>query len=243
MGTPRLGAVLGLEGTRQRIVSLRPFFLGRTEVTVGDFRAAPTGARPWTRSKPHCMFEETPDAFYDRMPMNCVNWHEARAYCIAVGRDLPTEAQFEYVAGGLRGYLFPWGDQPPTCRDAVYGRAGPIPAAADDGVKECYGLGEGPQLPGSGALDRVRVNGGEVLDLVGNLSEWVRDRYEPDDRNCWSPGVLFDPLCEPGPIDRRAYKGGEWTSGRLGMTAALRNGTAPTARSNGYGFRCARPGD
>src|SRR5205085_185283 len=64
-----------------------------------------------------------PDDEHAKLPLNCVGWDTARAYCHLLGKDLPTEAQLEFLASG-RGFEFSyaWGEDDPDCGDTVWGR-------------------------------------------------------------------------------------------------------------------------
>src|SRR6185369_9616170 len=57
------------------------------------------------------------------LPLDCTSWAKARAFCQSRGMDLPTEAQLQYAAGGLASHLYVWGDDEPSCDDAVFNRS------------------------------------------------------------------------------------------------------------------------
>jgi len=108
------GVGLNDENTVRRLVRLSPFYVQSREVTVADYRALlePQGRpggdvlRPtdWSgcavgiNPGDYCRYTRTPKP-YDDQPVTCLG-RDAAAYCAALGGQLPTEAQLEYVAGG-----------------------------------------------------------------------------------------------------------------------------------------------
>src|SRR6185436_233528 len=121
-----------------------------------------------------CNWTQMP-AFED-LPINCINKDLAAATCKSFGKELPSEAQYEFAATG-RGaeWAYPWGNDEPTCDDAVWGRGG------FGGPTAAYGYADsdcrpssdfGGTLPGAiGRLDRVALTDGagarrEVVDLA-----------------------------------------------------------------------------
>ncbi len=231
----------GLVASGKRLVELAPFYMQVSEVSIGDFRrsnlAEPgdpaTGADcPWT-------LEPRPDE--DRRPVGCVTWAKARAYCLARGGDLPTEAQYEYAASGTTGQRYVWGDDDPTCADAVYGHVVLANGNRVDGV--CQKTG-GASTSGQGARDRLVLSGGlPIVDLAGNMREWARDAWNDDPGGaCWRAGLFRDPYCDtPGVgVDPtlRTKKGGSFVEGPVLLRAAQR---APSDRGQlDLGFRCVR---
>jgi formylglycine-generating enzyme required for sulfatase activity len=127
----------------------------------------------------------------DALPVTCISWVKATEYCNSLGGDLPTEAQFEFVAGGMRSQRHVWGTDDPTCADAVWGRD-----QTPEALCRAAGTLGAPLPPGSGARDRLSVGGGVVVDLAGNVDEWVRDMWNRISEPCWTPSLLRDPLCE-----------------------------------------------
>lgn len=239
MGNPRLDVLDAREadGTSERVVVLSPFYLDRAEVTVAEMRAArvarviddPVEATP---SQPGCIYTAAPGKG-DDLPVNCLSWQRARAYCTKVGKRLPSEAEYEYAAGALESRAFPWGGDLPSCADARHGGGASCPEV------------KGPALAGSGARDRVTFGSASIVDLAGNLRELVADRFRRGDEPCWGDGVFVDPVCELDPAEAlvaRSVRGGSYRDEGTLLRAALR-GFVENERfaiSELVGFRCAR---
>ncbi len=107
-GTFTVGAAAtGLESVQERQVDLEQFSIDETEVTNAAYlpfvqlegAPAPTS---WGTSG---FAQEEAD-----FPVIGVEWAWANAYCAALGKRLPTEAEWEAAARGPEGSLFPWGD-------------------------------------------------------------------------------------------------------------------------------------
>lgn len=239
----------GIATDVERLVVLSPFFLDAYETTVGDFRGQPlTGVVSWTGSddgtsqNDWCSYSNLPSR--DGLPMNCVTWAAAQAYCASMGASLPTEAQLEYVEGGLQSSLYVWGENDPSCSGAVYGLVGyGISWGTGDGECRAPLAFGGPRAPGrdhTGSLDVLVVGGQPLYNLAGNVSEWPIDSYEPEGEDCWPMGVLQDPVCMTG--TERLQRGGSWVGPPENLRAAARVPRGAGAGAPDMGIRCARPG-
>jgi formylglycine-generating enzyme required for sulfatase activity len=104
----------------------------------------------------------------------------------------------------------------------------------------------GPEPPGAGKQDKrdvVHLPGGDVWDLVGNVSQWARDMFQTYAEPCWSPvGIVQDPECNsPSKSEGswHVWRGGGWTAGAKDLEAAARAHVKSTF-TNEIGLRCAR---
>ena len=162
----------------------------------------------------------------ERRPVVQVTWLGAQQYCRAIGKRLPTEAEWEYAARGGAGRPFPWGDPQPECGRVVFGRAkgGGCP------------MDPGPAEAGTAAGD-VTPEG--VRDLGGNVAEWVADAFEETYGGCGAG--CRNPLvtgAEEGAV-LRIIRGGAWDLTADASRSAGRSRADQGKPQIDVGFRCA----
>jgi len=198
------GSTRGDEDERPaRKVTLKAFSIDRTEVTRGDYAACVEAKR--CKAPPH------DDAAADpKLPMTDVDWSDAQAFCKFAGARLPTEAEWEKAARGEDGREYPWGND----ADCARGNWGSF-----EGEGPC--AGKNPGHPVAVGQYPTGASPYGVLDLGGNVWEWVADKYDEDPK-------------------RRVVRGGSCCSYFVGPRAANRNAWAPQHRDGDLGFRCAR---
>jgi formylglycine-generating enzyme required for sulfatase activity len=94
-------------GPKNTPVDLTEFWIDLTPVTNGEYaRFLTTKGR---RQPGHWPSDGLPDAWND-LPLVNITYADAEAYATAVGKLLPTPAQFEKAARGVDGAKYPWGD-------------------------------------------------------------------------------------------------------------------------------------
>jgi formylglycine-generating enzyme required for sulfatase activity len=248
---------------REHLVVVSPFYIDTHEVTVGEFRARadeltragaelpPTwsGGESGTSDDDYSTYtpgpsDADPADVHATLPVNAVSWKTAQAYCELVGKQLPTEVMFEFLASG-RGleHKYVWGNEEPECEDAVAARAGFGVYITYEGDCRPAGTIGGVQPFGSAPRDAVTLDDAVVVDLAGNLSEWTRDWFNAEDEGVWAtPGLLIDPVAlEQGVAGERCtLRGGSWRARYVQLRAAARLGREPQAANRAVGFRCAR---
>ena len=161
----------------------------------------------------------------ENLPINCVNWYEAYAFCIWDGGFLPSEAEWEYAAaGGSQQRRYPWGSASPGMSNqyAIYGCYYPNGAGTCSGVMNLAPVGTAPA--GLGAWGQ--------LDLAGELFEKNLD---------WSAAFTLCTDCAyTTPTSVRVSHGGSFHVAATDLLPTYRNAQVPTNRGHSTGVRCAR---
>lgn len=225
------------DADRERLVKLSPFYIDREEVTAAQFFRIKETLYESQFSPGLCEGScQCPEADA-QTPMVCVDWDSAAAYCRGVGKQLPTEAMWEYVASGLgQDRRYPWGQDAPECDATILARGSGQACVARDG--------SGPQRAGTGERDRVDVRGDETIyDLAGNVAEWTADTFTPQAelamRRLW-----VDPTFDVGfGGTKRVVKGGSFATSLVHARAAARAQRISSEARPDLGFRCARRAD
>jgi formylglycine-generating enzyme required for sulfatase activity len=159
----------------------------------------------------------------ENLPIDCVDWFEAFAFCAWDGGRLATEAEWNYAAaGGNEQREYPWGARAPDSSLALFNCYG-------DGSSACVltdYLPVGSKPAGNGRWGHA--------DLAGSLFEWVLD----------AGGSYDDPCVDcanTSSNSSRVLRGGGVNSPDWELQSAFRIPIdAPDLLNAVVGFRCAR---
>ncbi len=207
------------------VVTLSPYLIDRTEVTIGNYwLCVGSGACSHpvandSSTEPHYINDPT----FDNYPVIHVTWEQASAYCNWRGKRLPTEAEWEMAAGwnaALGAKLFwPWGHE------------------AGSGMGNIGGLTAGPMAVGSNPTDQS-PNG--VMDMGGNVREWVLDWYKVNYYSSADDSDPRGPTYRRGEGQGRVVRGGSYADNVELARTANRGHDDPAYGQATIGFRCAQ---
>jgi len=151
----------------------------------------------------------------EKHPVLHLAWEDVLAYAAWVGKDLPTEAEWEFAArGGHDGWSFAWGEElAPRGKMLANYWQGEFPwqNLALDGFERTAPVGSFPP------------NDYGLFDMIGNAWEWTSDWYAGHgevQRSCCSCAEVdprgatreqsIDPAAPGSPIPRKVLKGGSF---------------------------------
>jgi formylglycine-generating enzyme required for sulfatase activity len=194
-------------------VTLDAFWMDQTEVTNAMYALcveAGTCSAPWPDTNPFYGKSK-----YKDYPVVYVTWDAADTYCHWAGRRLPTEAEWEKAARGTDGRSYPWGNNPPDMRLANFDLniGAPIDASR-------YTLGASPY---------------GVLNMVGNVREWVADWFN----EFYYVVAPHDNPQGPPTGTQKSLRGGSYLDGASEIRVFNRFSHAPASPGINRGFRCA----
>jgi formylglycine-generating enzyme required for sulfatase activity len=204
------------EGPQTLVTLSRGFWIGRYEVTQGEYLAV-TGTNP----------SEFPGDL--NRPISSVSWTDATNYCslltereLAAGRisagsryRLPTEAEWEYAARAGTATRYSFGDDPENTELERYAWT------ARNAGFTVHPVGE--KLPNPWGL----------YDTYGNVWEWTQDWLGP-----LSGGAVTDPQGpETNPIGWKVTRGGSFDQGDYRSATRYFYGNHPALKDWNLGFR------
>ena len=234
-------------------VCLDDFYMGKYEVTVGEFRKFIDDTRyktdaekgdgcsdwnenKWEKSKDvnwlHTGFPQT-----ERHPVVCVTWSDADEYVKWLsakegkGVRLPTEAEWEYAArSGGKGYEY------------IFGDGAPSDNLADESAKKEFPRwtvweGYTDNFIYTAPVGSFKANESGLHDMAGNVWEWTADWYG---KNYYKQSPKDNPK-GPERGDRKVARGGSWLNKPDYTRASHRFKVAPAKRFVNGGFRVVYP--
>jgi len=239
-----------VEHPRHKVTIEKAFYLGKFEVTRGQFRQFINdsgyrtdaekdgkGGYGWTGSeyKQSTTYSWRDAGFKqdDDHPVVNVSWNDAVAFCDWLSKKsggkvrLPTEAQWEYAARGGKPGVFPWGNDPDD--GAGWGNALDQTAKAQFDSLNTFSWRDGYVF--TAPTGRFKANAFGVHDMFGNVLEWTSSKVES------YPYRSTDGREEPGGTASRVLRGGCWYGGPEICRSAGRFRITPDYRSNYHGFR------
>ncbi len=216
----------GMDTSPAHQVSLQDFLIDKTEVTVAQYKAcvdcgacqAPLRDGSHTGREPYYG-----NPAYDNFPVIFISWVDAKAYCEAIGKRLPTEAEWEKAARGASANVYPWGAAKPTINNAnfLYEELSMFERRNDTVAVTDFEAGKSPY---------------EALNMAGNVREWVEDSYAAA---YYAQSPAADP---PGPEVTviKVTRGGGFMTPPEQITTYFRTFETENSSFSTVGFRCAK---
>jgi formylglycine-generating enzyme required for sulfatase activity len=248
------------EGPPHSVNIARAFALGRTEVTVAQFRrfvrrtdfstdAERLGSSTFYDEKTGRIVsgrgidwrsDYTGENARDDEPVVHVSWNDARAYAewlaTATSKSyrLPSEAEFEYALRAGATTRYAWGNGEPTRVVANVTGDADRSRTKRSWTRAFARYDDG--YWGPAPVGRYPASAFGLSDMGGNVSEWVVD--------CWHDGYLRAPEDGSAWVNKgcrkRVVRGASWASVPDQVRVAYRISSAPDVRGGRVGIRVAR---
>jgi formylglycine-generating enzyme required for sulfatase activity len=216
-GDEVLKLMLQSEGPEHDVEITKPFYMGTTEVTVGQFRKFVAANRKYGVGDDRWREPGFPQS--DEHPVVWVSWQNAIDFCNWLtdkeGKKyrLPTEAEWEYSCrAGKPNARFGYGN--------------------DDAELESYAWFDYHSGNGTHRVGDKQPNAWGLYDMHGNVFEWCQDWHGLDH---YKSSVAKDPIGSSGTT--RVTRGGGWSYPLVYCRTAFRSWLDPAERRECVGFR------
>jgi len=183
-----------------REIHLDAFFIDRFEVTQKEFKK---------------VMNVNPSEFRgENLPVDRVDWYQARDYCNKSGKRLPTEAEWEKSARSESYSKYYWGEE------------------ADDSYAWHWDNSDRKTHP----VGEKKPNKLGLYDTAGNVWEWTADWYDQSyyqNRSSRNPKSPFNGK-------HKVLRGGSFMDKVDGLRVTRRNWDLPSSKFKNFGFRCVK---
>ncbi|HET6632683.1 MAG TPA: SUMF1/EgtB/PvdO family nonheme iron enzyme [Rhodanobacteraceae bacterium] len=248
------------EAPQHQVTIAFGFAIGRTEVTVGQFREFVNATKYVTDAKrlgSASVYDERTGRMHnvdgvdwsddyagheadDKDPVVNVSWNDARAYVRWLAQRtgkpyrLPSEAEFEYAMRAGTTSLYWWGNGVP---DATVENTTGARDLSDTGRRWSNAFrGYRDGYWGPAPVMSFKPNPFGLYDIDGNVSEWVADCWHDNYTRATHDGSAWvNPGCAA-----HVVRGGSWGSAPQQERSAYRQPADAATRSGRVGFRVAR---
>ncbi len=248
------------EGPQHRVTFRRGFAIGLREVSVGEFRifVDNTDYRTDAERVGHStVYDHYSGRLAEKDGINWnynyegkpaqtndavihVSWNDAQAFVAWLARGtgkpyrLPTESEFEFALRGGHSSRYWWGDGTPA--SVVENLSGEKDISRSRRQWSVAFPGYADKFWGPAPVGSFSANPYGLLDIGGNVGEWVRD--------CWHDTYIRAPLdgeawINPG-CDLHAIRGGYWASSPDQSRSASRTFAKSNHHDARTGFRIAK---
>lgn len=232
MGSPDKEAGRSADEGPQHMVKIRPFWMGKTEVTWDEFEVyqkemgVPNPEENDKRQKADAITGPTPpyvDQYYGHgdkgHPALCMTHHSAMEYCRWLTKKtgrlyrLPTEAEWEYACRAATETAYFFGDDPKKLDQYGWYVKNAAPKPDED--------------PQTHKVATKKPNPWGLYDMYGNVNEWCLDHYQKDAYTTFAKDKLsISPVIIP--TDKRfshVARGGSWSDEADRCRSAARRGS------------------
>lgn len=244
-----------------RVTLTKPFYLGKHEVTVGQFKAfvaatnhvtdvekkggghAHDAQAVWIHREGTNWKKPGYAGAYtqrDDHPVVHVSYTDSKAFCAWLSqRDpattfaLPTEAQWEWACRGGSGARFWWGTDEDTTGKVINAGDKTLKRVHPDWPRVVMAMDDGHAF--CAPVGSYRANGWGLHDMLGNVWEFCGSRSGP------YPKEAATDLGDLGRGQSFAVRGGGWSNTAADCRCATRNSDPPHFGHSNLGFRVALP--